>query len=288
MNSSQSNPHRSFRPRHQEHDSTPKTAGLTFLASLAYAALQANSAAPGHWTLHTLTLGSGLAGAVLVGRALMARGRGERRQLGRWGFNLALFHLLLSISQVDTVLLSNLQQLGFACGLAGTILLAQLFQDGSGQNQGRDRQAGAGTAGRVVLGLLLVHALLLEPDTWTSPGSWPKFLPPVSLIGFLWGLIVWFRWPKHQEREHRPERRSQNSGREQRPERESRPRQQESRDNDRSQRPPRQQSPRPQEPRAEEGHSGSGDGDRTRRPRRRRPRRGGRPGEGGPSGGSSE
>jgi hypothetical protein len=156
---------------------------LCFLyASLRYAAFGATS--PNQlpaWILNkALALSSAIALALAIRAHLRERADACRRYLTAFGRQ-ALLHVIITLALFSPAYFQNLyahERLG-ALGewaiLGGALTAVTLGRP-------RDLSRAGLTAGFLAL---LIHLAALGGPGWAHPGTWPKAMPPLTLLGFL-------------------------------------------------------------------------------------------------------
>ncbi|MBI3130745.1 MAG: hypothetical protein HYZ13_05260 [Acidobacteria bacterium] len=165
---------------------------LAALLLAAYAWLRYGWASPGgpmgpaflaNKVLAMLALGA-------LGRALAHRDVAVRARAGRAGIGLLLAHLALSPALLAPERYPKLYaheaftaacELALLAGALGAALLLRLHGPWTASHQ---RQA------RVALALATLHLGALGASGWLRPAAWPAGLPPLSLVGFLYGSFI--------------------------------------------------------------------------------------------------
>lgn len=186
-----------------------KLATWIFFVSLAYAVARYNVFGTVAWAnvpVYVCNKAFSWTGLILFGLSLISREKEARRGYGTLAVATITAHVAMSALVLNpayfekffaaTGRMNPVGELSMLAGVLGALLLWALFTVNLQRSEeGASLRAGWG---RAILWLSGIHVLVMGFAGWLTPGKWPGYMPPISLLSFL--TAAWFLYRRGRRR----------------------------------------------------------------------------------------
>lgn len=129
-------------------------------------------------------------GVILFGMSLLATDKTDRRHYGTLAFAAIIAHLVMSLMVLnphyfakfygENGRMNAMGEWSMLFGVCGLIFLGGLFFVNLAGSGGAGSSLKAGW-GRLVLWFAVLHVGVMGFAGWLTPGTWPGYLPPITL-----------------------------------------------------------------------------------------------------------
>ena len=153
--------------------------------------------------VYVLNKGVSFGGLIILGWSRIPADPRRRRGLGMTGLALMVIHVVLSLSILTPAyfgkfyrpsgLMTWQAEASTLAGVLAFLSLCCLFVASQNQNESHGEVAHRSLwplVGRAMLVLAAAHVALMGYAGWLKPGSWPGFLPPITLLSFLAAVVA--------------------------------------------------------------------------------------------------
>ena len=147
--------------------------------------------------LYILNKAISWSGVILFGMSLLATGKNDRRHYGTLAFAAIIAHLVMSLMVLnphyfakfygENGRMNAMGEWSMLFGVCGLLFLGGLFFINIAGKSGTGSSLKAGW-GRLVLWFAVLHVGVMGFAAWLTPGTWPGYLPPITLASCVTAL----------------------------------------------------------------------------------------------------